>query len=502
MANQDFSKIKPFGPEPELQSDVVNMLQALQKKKGEKGIIKDSAGRVSSTLTPEEEVKYSKIFSIFKDVVFPGPEAGKIGGTTAKAQAAKTQMGASMTSSLGATGGDASTWMAALAGAILLMPWKDIFQTIWRSIKGAFAFGDLIKALGIDDLLRMGKSKILKTFNGMIDMLKNSKFMKMLDGGLSSLAEFGSKLKNSKWGKSALVMIDSIKNVFRGFEKVFSTIARPIQKVGSAMFKGAGAIVKMVGGAGAKFLQFGKFIPFIGSIFNFTTAVQAFGNGEYGRGILEIISGIANIIPGGQGISAILDGGLLLYDLFSENKTGEGTRDLFSGIGTKLKEMFSGVGDAILGVFGWMGDALTGVFDIYKNLVGGIFSKGFDLVKSALGSLPGVGGFITDLIDGAADFTADMFGTSSSASQAAQQTQEKTQTMINQSSSVQTELLALKKDEMKMFDFMCQKLDAIEKTNAEMLQVVGERTSGGRPTVMSTASKALDTAFYSGLDAI
>ena len=65
-----------------------SILGALQSKGGERGVVKDSEGKVSPHLTPNETARYEKIFGIMKKVVAPGPEAGKVdrggGGAAAK----------------------------------------------------------------------------------------------------------------------------------------------------------------------------------------------------------------------------------------------------------------------------------------------------------------------------------------------------------------------------------------------------------------------------------
>ncbi len=485
--------MKPFGPPAQL----AKVMEALKQKEGRKGVIEDKAVRPGQ-LSPMEAEKYKKIFKVFKDIVFPGPETGQLDSTSQKAVrrvGGKTQIGSSLMSKMGASGGDMKTWMGALGASILLMPWKDIFSSIWKSIRGAFGFADLVKALGIDEFLKMGKIKVLKAFEGMIDMFRNSKFMKTLEGGISSLAEFGDKLKNSKWGKNALVMIESFKNVFNGMEKMFSAVSKPLKAVGGAVFKGAGMLVKLVGGVGAKIGKALKFIPFVGSIFSFGIAMEAFGNGEYGRGIWELTSGVLNLIPGvGNAASMMMDGAALMYDLLSENKTGESTREFFGNIGGKLKELMGPIGDAVLGVFTFVGDSIGGVFDIFQNIVSGVFRKGFDIIKSGLSGV-GLAGPLISMLDNAADFTSDMFGGSDSTSSTSS-SQSSTQQMVSTQSSTQKELLELKKQEMKMYDFMCQKLDGIEKTNAAILASMDKPTASNKTTPLTTPSNALDTDFF------
>ena len=58
-------------------------LELLNEKResAKPGVVKDSAGKVSPTLTPGEVGRYKNIFKIMKDVVDPNPEAANIGST-------------------------------------------------------------------------------------------------------------------------------------------------------------------------------------------------------------------------------------------------------------------------------------------------------------------------------------------------------------------------------------------------------------------------------------
>ena len=60
-------------------SSIIGALQ--QKSSDRKGVV-NNKGKVSANLTPEETARYKNIFGIMKDVVDPGPEAGKLNSST------------------------------------------------------------------------------------------------------------------------------------------------------------------------------------------------------------------------------------------------------------------------------------------------------------------------------------------------------------------------------------------------------------------------------------
>ena len=68
----------------ELSNPFASIIGALTQKSGAKGVVKDTDGKVSPTLTPNEVARYEKIFGIMKKVINPGPEAGKVDRGAAK----------------------------------------------------------------------------------------------------------------------------------------------------------------------------------------------------------------------------------------------------------------------------------------------------------------------------------------------------------------------------------------------------------------------------------
>ena len=98
------------------------MIGALASKGGEKGVRKDTDGKVNPHLTPTEVSRYEKIFGIMKKVVNPGPEVGQLDSSSSKVSASQA-----MQSVAASSGGSSSAGLpglgtlAAIGGAAGLL---------------------------------------------------------------------------------------------------------------------------------------------------------------------------------------------------------------------------------------------------------------------------------------------------------------------------------------------------------------------------------------------
>ena len=137
-----------------------------------------------------------------------------------------------------------------------------------------------------------GVSKIFKLIG---------KFLNMLSGG--KLGKFFGKI-----GSFFMGMISKVGKIGKTVTGLFK---------GSKIVSILKGLVKGIGGKIAKFL---RFLPFLGSVISFAFAYSKFKKGKYIGAMFELISGIANLIPGGQIVSLIIDGGILLYDLYESKK--------------------------------------------------------------------------------------------------------------------------------------------------------------------------------------
>ena len=124
-----------------------SILGALSQKSGAKGVIKDSDGKVSPSLTPEEASRYEKIFGIMKKVVDPGPEAGKLDNSTAakvgNTAAMKSTTSSSQSASIPGLGELAALGAAGgiIAAALTTMT-DDLLAKIESITSGIVEFAD------------------------------------------------------------------------------------------------------------------------------------------------------------------------------------------------------------------------------------------------------------------------------------------------------------------------------------------------------------------------
>ena len=223
-----------------------------------------------------------------------------------------------------------------------------------------------------------GVSKIFKLIG---------KFLNMLSGG--KLGKFFGKI-----GSFFMGMISKVGKIGKTVTGLFK---------GSKIVSILKGLVKGIGGKIAKFL---RFLPFLGSVISFAFAYSKFKKGKYIGAMFELISGIANLIPGGQIVSLIIDGGILLYDLYESKKEkgkevdGKKKPGFLSMIGKKIWDGLKTVLRYIpvfSGLF-YMGDAVACF--IKGDLGGGLKNLGWSIVGS-IGGKALVDGimWVSDLID-------------------------------------------------------------------------------------------------------
>ena len=119
---------------------------------------------------------------------------------------------------------------------------------------------------------------------------------------------------------------DFIGPVAEFISKTLPKLFEPMSKIAGGFFKAikGGKLMTMLKGIagkiGAKIMKFGRFIPVIGSLFNFGFAWSRFKKGEMIPAMFEILAGILNLTGVGTGASMLIDGALLLYDLDKEQQ--------------------------------------------------------------------------------------------------------------------------------------------------------------------------------------
>lgn len=114
-------------------------------------------------------------------------------------------------------------------------------------------------------------------------------------------------------------------------------------KGGTGLFK---VILKWGTKLGMTLLKVAKFIPFVGGFIGIGFAIYRFKQGQYIRGFLELVSGIADFIPGaGNIVSAAIDGVLLVADLLLMKHDAKKRRE------GKNKFSWSAIGKFVMDAF-------------------------------------------------------------------------------------------------------------------------------------------------------
>lgn len=120
-----------------------------------------------------------------------------------------------------------------------------------------------------------------------------------------------------------------------------------------------------------------KRIPFLGSVISFGYAFKNFKDGQYLKGVLNIVSGIANFFPGlGTAIAIGVD---ILNYFLTETDTGKSFTSSASSWGQKAWEWIKMLGgwvwDGLKALGGWLWDLIKSGFDLYVSAWESVFSS-------------------------------------------------------------------------------------------------------------------------------
>ena len=253
--------------------------------------------QVKSTLASNEIARYKKIFSIFKSVVMPGPEAETLQSAKIK-QKLPVQLPKSSGGEAGKGGG---SWLKKLIGpALLVLGGLSALVTGLLSDGSAKGLLKILAKVGIGGGVKwfaskfkgIGKSvgKMFKSFGSIL--LKPFKFLK---GG-------------------------AIKTFFKGMGKKVGILLKPILKR----------------------------IPGIGSMISWAFAYSRFKKGDVVGGLIDVASGIATLVPGyGTAIGIGLD----VLNAFLDYKKGKEEKVKPAGSGFKMGEFFGKIKDKIMTSF-------------------------------------------------------------------------------------------------------------------------------------------------------
>jgi hypothetical protein len=215
--------------------------------------------------------------------------------------------------------------------------------------------------------------------------------------------------------------LNSIASFFSG-NKIASSFISGLTgsiKAGGGVLSGVravgGTMIKILKGAlkgiGAPLLKTLKFVPYIGGLIGLGFAYSRFKSGDYIPATFELISAVLDFIPGaGWAASAMIDGGLLLYDIYNaKQEKKEGLGKPTQGF---LKYISSIIGDSILPKLEYL-PVVGGIIQFgraVKLFAGGDSRGGLEMVGSSLFALVGGKG-LADMISPGIDFVLSLFDT-------------------------------------------------------------------------------------------
>ena len=336
-------------------------------------------------LTQNERGRFKEIFEILKDTLEPvKPEAdtlkaSKIGKVTEleKVQEAETDKSLS-NNKLG-------SFILAAAGAAalaLLAQLGPIGEYISKTIP------------------KLGKAfkTIKSTFTSIFNTIKNIKGIPGL--ALKAIEDF---FKGNKLAESFI-------SGLRGSMKAGSGILSNVKAIGGTMIKVLTGALK---GISMPLLKTLKFVPFIGGLIGLGLAYSRFKSGDYIPATFELISAILDFIPGaGWVASSMIDGGLLLYDLYNakqekKEELGEPTQGFLAYIG-------SVIGDNLLPKLEYL-PVIGGIIQFgraAKLFTSGNIRDGVKMIGSSLFALVGGKG-LSDAMTQGLGFVLSLFDSSS-----------------------------------------------------------------------------------------
>ena len=361
---------------------ILGYLGSQKESKGvsasKKGVIKDGEGKPKPTLAPPEKARYTAIFQLLKSIVFPPDEAKRLKGTKI-GKVIKTDKVTSPEK-------------------------KEKSGLPWKLLAGLGIMA--AAALLFDTLGPMGRF-ILKTIFKLGTIFK----------GMIKGMKFAFKsLRATKLGQ----VIGDIATFFKNIGgKILESLgiggktAKAAKGAGTAA-KSGGLLKRLLTGAkspvGKGVLKSIKFLPFVGSLVSFGFAIARFKKGETIPAIFELLSGILNLLPFGvtQVISMAIDGGLLLYDMYTaknEKREKAGLKKI-----SFLTWFHETIGSKLLTVLAYL-PGLGGLVDLGKATSAfgsGNTGDGLKLLGSSIFSIIGGKG-LGDLVLKGTNFLASMF---------------------------------------------------------------------------------------------
>jgi hypothetical protein len=272
-------------------------------------------GDTNSVLSDSDRKRYRSIFTILKDVIMPkGPEAdslkasnvgkvaevGKLNQVQSK-EADNSSCPKLLALALGALG------IVAVAGAMF-----EALGPVGRFI------AKMVPKLG--DMLKTVKTLFTNAFTAIDVMLRT--IGKIIPSITSAIADAFAGIRTFLNGNK---LVKSFVEGLEGVAKKGGSLLTGAKAAGSGLFDVLKGALRGIGGPLLKKL---KFVPYIGGLIGLGFAYKRFKDKDYIPATFELISAILDFIPAaGWVASSLIDGGLLLYDMYKakeEKKAGTG----------------------------------------------------------------------------------------------------------------------------------------------------------------------------------
>lgn len=293
-------------------------------------------------------------------------------------------------------------------GAIILRLLSEdgiskFLSTIFPKLFNAEAIAKFITK-SLIDVLKALRTSIKENF-------KSLKESKLLKGIMTDIEEALKPITESKVFKSVFGEEGILTKVFGKdgvFAKYFgesSEFGKLFGKDASELAKpvGKGLFAKVLGGVGKTVF---KYLPIIGSAFNFYESYNDFNSGDYFGGIVNLFSGVANLFPGlGTIISIALDAVDFLFNYGRMKEVKELTNQgaftqAFSKFGDVLVDKipflkwFYDISEDIGGAIAGDDQSLMNLFE--KFGLKWLFDTSIDLGKSAIQGVLDIGNLLKE----------------------------------------------------------------------------------------------------------
>lgn len=280
-----------------------------------------------------------------------------------------------------------------------------------KPVSGASILDDILSMLflGLASVTALWNefTGTLNKYSGIIRLIGKTLMLSAVSI-LEDLGKWGFKLLRKIPGfQAAENLIGSflvgIKNkVFGIIEKGFGFVVKNVEKI-PKVGKALGGILTKAGGFLGKMLgKVLKFLPLIGTLFDFWDAYNRFSQGDWLGGIISTIGGLVNLVPG---VGAILSFGLGMLNAFLDYQSDGGKTGFKASANNWLSNAAAWIGDFVM-KYGYnipiLSTILYGV-DAWKAFTNGEMANGIvNLIKA----IPGLGPMLGDGLA----FVLDLFG--------------------------------------------------------------------------------------------